>query len=74
MLPSGLSQLCVAYLSRFLIVFCSVFVPGSANGGASVVVDQPDSGGGGVVISVPVKLNLKNGANSITFGAGQSSK
>lgn len=44
----------------------------SANGGASVVVDQPDSGGGGVVISVPVKLNLKNGANSITFGAGQS--
>lgn len=45
----------------------------SVNGGASTVVDQPDSGGGGVVISVPVQLNLNNGANSITFGSGQSS-
>ncbi|KAI0705850.1 glycosyl hydrolase [Cytidiella melzeri] len=44
----------------------------SVNGGPSVLVDQPDSGGGQVVISVPVKVNLNNGANSITFGAGQS--
>lgn len=46
----------------------------SVNGGPSVLVDQPDSGGGNVVISVPVKLNLNNGANSITFGSGQSSE
>lgn len=43
------------------------------NGGPSVLVDQPDSGGGGVVISVPVKLTLNGGANALTFGAGQSS-
>ncbi|TFY82940.1 hypothetical protein EWM64_g1071 [Hericium alpestre] len=44
----------------------------SVNGGASVLVDQPDSGGGDVILSVPVKLNLRQGANSITFGADQS--
>ncbi|KAI0093999.1 glycosyl hydrolase [Irpex rosettiformis] len=44
----------------------------SVNGGSSTLVDQPDSGGGGVVISVPVKLNLNSGTNSITFGSGQS--
>ncbi|KAF5377239.1 hypothetical protein D9615_006357 [Tricholomella constricta] len=44
----------------------------SVNGGASVVVDQPNTGGGHVILSVPVKLTLRSGANSITFGAGQS--
>lgn len=46
----------------------------SVNGGPTVLVDQPDSGGGGVVISVPVKVNLNNGANSMTFGSGQTSE
>ncbi|KAF8161342.1 Arabinanase/levansucrase/invertase [Crassisporium funariophilum] len=45
----------------------------SVNGGASVLVDQPNTGGGGVVLSVPVRLNLKSGANSITFSANQNS-
>ncbi|GLB36530.1 putative glycosyl hydrolases family 43 [Lyophyllum shimeji] len=44
----------------------------SVNGAASVLVDQPNTGGGHVILSVPVKLNLRSGANSITFGAGQS--
>lgn len=44
----------------------------SVNGGASVLLDQPDTGTGQTVLSVPVKLQLDNGANSITLGAGQS--
>ncbi|KAF9258587.1 galactan 1,3-beta-galactosidase [Marasmius fiardii PR-910] len=44
----------------------------SVNGGASVLVDQPNTGGGHVILSVPVKLNLRSGSNSITFSAGQS--
>ncbi|KAJ2933574.1 hypothetical protein H1R20_g3510, partial [Candolleomyces eurysporus] len=44
----------------------------SANGGAAVRVDQPNTGGGTVVLSVPVKLFLRSGANSLTFSAGQS--
>ncbi|KAJ7356804.1 galactan 1,3-beta-galactosidase [Mycena albidolilacea] len=44
----------------------------SVNGGASVVVDQPNTGGGHVILSVPVKLNLKSGSNTITIGAGQT--
>ncbi|KAI0341845.1 Arabinanase/levansucrase/invertase [Trametopsis cervina] len=44
----------------------------SVNGGSSVLVDQPDTGGGHVVLSVPVKLTLNGGSNSITFGSGQS--
>ncbi|KAJ7225997.1 galactan 1,3-beta-galactosidase [Mycena pura] len=44
----------------------------SVNGGAPVVVQQPDTGGGHVILSVPVKLNLKSGSNTITLGAGQS--
>ncbi|KAF4572546.1 hypothetical protein EYR40_004380 [Pleurotus pulmonarius] len=44
----------------------------SVNGGAAVSVDQPNTGGGNVLLSVPVKLNLRSGANSITFSAGQS--
>ncbi|KAJ7139580.1 galactan 1,3-beta-galactosidase [Mycena epipterygia] len=44
----------------------------SVNGGASVIVDQPDTGGSHVILSVPVKLNLKNGSNTITIGANQS--
>lgn len=44
------------------------------NGGTAVVVQQPNTGGGLVLLSVPVKLNLINGLNSITFSAGQTSK
>ena len=39
-----------------------------------MVVDQPNTGGGNVLLSVPVKLDLRSGSNSLTFGAGQSSK
>ncbi|THG99627.1 hypothetical protein EW026_g2739 [Hermanssonia centrifuga] len=44
----------------------------SVNGGSNVLVDQPNTGGGHVVLSVPVKVNLNSGANSITFGSGQT--
>ncbi|KAI0361962.1 galactan 1,3-beta-galactosidase [Trametes cingulata] len=44
----------------------------SVNGGSSIVLDQPNTGGGGVVLSVPVQLNLRSGSNTITFSAGQS--
>jgi len=44
----------------------------SVNGGPSTLVDQPDTGGGSVVLSVPVKLNLNQGSNSLTFSIGQS--
>ncbi|KAF8973856.1 galactan 1,3-beta-galactosidase [Flammula alnicola] len=44
----------------------------SVNGGASILVDQPNTGGGHVLLSVPVKLNLQNGANSITVSANQT--
>ncbi|CDO70775.1 hypothetical protein BN946_scf184798.g90 [Trametes cinnabarina] len=44
----------------------------SVNGGASIVLDQPNTGGGNVVLSIPVQLNLRSGSNTITFGAGQS--
>ncbi|KAH9854104.1 galactan 1,3-beta-galactosidase [Lenzites betulinus] len=44
----------------------------SVNGGASVNLDQPNTGGGGVVLSIPVQLNLRSGSNTITFSAGQS--
>ncbi|ESK88955.1 glycosyl hydrolase family 43 protein [Moniliophthora roreri MCA 2997] len=44
----------------------------SVNGGTSVLVDQPNTGSGHSVLSVPVKLNLRSGANSITFSSGQS--
>lgn len=46
----------------------------SVNGGTSVLVDQPNTGGGHVLLSVPVKLTLKSGANTITVGASQSSE
>ncbi|KAF8887802.1 galactan 1,3-beta-galactosidase [Infundibulicybe gibba] len=44
----------------------------SVNGGPSVLVDQPNTGGVHVILSVPVKLTLRSGANSITLGAGQT--
>ncbi|KAI0797866.1 galactan 1,3-beta-galactosidase [Abortiporus biennis] len=44
----------------------------SVNGGPSTLVDQPNTGGGHVIISVPVKLTLNNGANQITFGSSQT--
>ena len=46
----------------------------SVNGGSAVRVDQPNTGGGGVVLSVPVKIFLRSGVNSVTIGAGQSSE
>lgn len=46
----------------------------SLNGGSAVVVDQPDTGGGNVLLSVPVKLALRSGSNSITLAANQNSK
>ena len=45
----------------------------SVNSGATTLVQQPDTGGGHVILSVPIEVNLNNGANSITFGSGQSS-
>jgi hypothetical protein len=45
----------------------------SVNGGAAVSVDQPDTGSGHTILSVPVKLNLNSGSNTLVFGAGQSS-
>ncbi|KAJ3743406.1 galactan 1,3-beta-galactosidase [Lentinula detonsa] len=45
----------------------------SINGGANVVIQQPSSGGGHVIQSVPVKANLKDGANTLTFSSGQAS-
>ncbi|TRM65646.1 glycoside hydrolase family 43 and carbohydrate-binding module family 35 protein [Schizophyllum amplum] len=45
----------------------------SVNGGDAVTVDQPDSGGGHVVLSVPVQLTLNAGSNTLTFGSGQDS-
>ncbi|KAL5534523.1 hypothetical protein ACEPAG_986 [Sanghuangporus baumii] len=44
----------------------------SVNDGPDTIVDQPNTGGGSVILSVPVKLTLKSGANSLTFSAGQS--
>lgn len=38
------------------------------------MVDQPNTGGGHVLLSVPVKLTLKSGANTVTVSAGQTSK
>ncbi|KAI5830107.1 glycoside hydrolase family 43 and carbohydrate-binding module family 35 protein [Schizophyllum commune Tattone D] len=40
----------------------------SVNGGDPVSVDQPDSGGSSVILSVPVQLTLKSGSNTLTFG------
>lgn len=45
----------------------------SVNGGSQILVDQPNTGGGGVVLSVPVKLNLRSGANTLAFSVGQNS-
>ncbi|TFY63401.1 hypothetical protein EVJ58_g3275 [Rhodofomes roseus] len=44
----------------------------SVNNGSSVVVDQPNTGGVHVVLSVPVQVHLNEGSNTITFGADQS--
>ncbi|KAI0637093.1 galactan 1,3-beta-galactosidase [Trametes polyzona] len=44
----------------------------SVNGGSSITLDQPNTGGGGVVLSIPVQLNLRSGSNTITFSSGQS--
>ncbi|TFY68540.1 hypothetical protein EVG20_g3526 [Dentipellis fragilis] len=44
----------------------------SVNGGSSVLVDQPDTGSGNDILSVPVQLTLQQGSNTIAFGVGQS--
>ncbi|SJL06338.1 uncharacterized protein ARMOST_09674 [Armillaria ostoyae] len=44
----------------------------SVNGGTGVYVDQPDTGSGHVILSVPVQLILRSGSNSLTFGSGQT--
>ncbi|KAI0058642.1 Arabinanase/levansucrase/invertase [Artomyces pyxidatus] len=44
----------------------------SVNGGSIVLVDQPDTGGGHVILSVPVKLNLQQGTNRITFASNEN--
>lgn len=48
--------------------------PYSVNGSPSVLIDQPNTGGGNVVLSVPIRMDLNSGTNSITFSAGQSSQ
>ncbi|PSR94128.1 hypothetical protein PHLCEN_2v4556 [Hermanssonia centrifuga] len=59
--PSFSGGRVVGYLGRSFV-----------NGGSNVLVDQPNTGGGHVILSVPVKVNLNSGANSITFGSGQT--
>ena len=59
---------------KVLVVFRSHFLCDSVNGGSTVLVDQPNTGGGAVVLSVPVKLNLRSGSNTIAFSTGQSSE
>ncbi|KAA1467570.1 Arabinanase/levansucrase/invertase [Dentipellis sp. KUC8613] len=44
----------------------------SVNGGSTVLVDQPDTGSGHDILSVPVQLNLQQGSNTIAFGVNQS--
>ncbi|KAJ7071396.1 galactan 1,3-beta-galactosidase [Mycena amicta] len=44
----------------------------SVNGGTAVVLQQPNTGGGSVILSIPIKLTLRNGSNTITFSAGQT--
>ncbi|KAI0321793.1 galactan 1,3-beta-galactosidase [Amylostereum chailletii] len=44
----------------------------SVNGGTAVSVDQPNTGGVSTILSVPVKVHLNSGSNTIEFGAGQS--
>ncbi|KAF7319882.1 Galactan 1,3-beta-galactosidase [Mycena kentingensis (nom. inval.)] len=44
----------------------------SVNGGTAVVLQQPNTGGGHVILSIPIKLTLRSGSNTITFGANQS--
>lgn len=63
---SGIRQL--VYNIQSLTLFLSV------NGGSPVTIDQPNTGGGHVVLSVPVKLNLRSGSNTISFSANQSSR
>jgi len=43
----------------------------SVNGGANLVIQQPSSGGGLVIQSVPVQVNLRSGANTLIFSADQ---
>ncbi|EJD54262.1 galactan 1,3-beta-galactosidase [Auricularia subglabra TFB-10046 SS5] len=44
----------------------------TVNGGSQVTLDQPDSGGGNVVLSVPVRLPLRSGANTLVFASSQN--
>ncbi|PPQ64764.1 LOW QUALITY PROTEIN: hypothetical protein CVT26_002708 [Gymnopilus dilepis] len=44
----------------------------SVNGGSNILVDQPNTGGGHVILSVPVKLTLRSGSNTLVFSANQN--
>ncbi|VDB94873.1 unnamed protein product [Peniophora sp. CBMAI 1063] len=44
----------------------------SVNGGTPVTVVQPSTYNGQVTLSVPVRVHLNSGSNTLTFGAGQS--
>ena len=66
--PSG------AYKGRIMMLSSFGGFIYSVNGGSTILVDQPNTGGGHVILSVPVKLNLNNGANSITFSINQDSE
>jgi hypothetical protein len=46
----------------------------SVNGGTAVPFQAPPSGGGHVVLSIPVKLTLKSGANTLRLGSSGTSR
>ncbi len=62
-----MSESNIRFSAMLIVRFASV------NGGASVLVDQMDTGES-TVMSAPVKLSLRSGSNSITFSANQNSE
>ncbi|OBZ75230.1 hypothetical protein A0H81_04432 [Grifola frondosa] len=68
----GAAQWVALYFANGDATWRNTTVRRVVNGGAAVIVQQPDTGGGNVIISVPVQLRLTAGANAITFSAGQS--
>ena len=70
----GETRLSGAYKGRIIMLSSFGGFMCSVNGGSTILVDQPNTGGGHVILSVPVKLNLNNGANSITFSINQDSE
>ena len=70
----GETRLSGAYKGRIIMLSSFAGFMCSVNGGSTILVDQPNTGGGHVILCVPVKLNLNNGANSITFSINQDSE